>query len=458
MVRLRFTLHLTAVAAVALLSLAGCPRGATSIPEEIDASAESDAALQVLGETVTTADLSKAQFSPEVQSVDVAAETGDVTATPTTVADVPFESIELDPTAVFEDARVEVGELIRAHGGLAGRFVTDRPDGTSDEVGGEFNGRWFSANGEIRGRVHGEFRHQPAGELPPGLAGGGVFHGRYINADGQFAGFIRGRYGHLLEGRGFFFGYWFDRNDRLLGVLKGHWDDEDTGGGGVFLGRWAAFNICDEAASLPETSFELLTPDEVDAVEGLTLTQAALDVAAVVDVDEAEDVEVLQEPNVNYDAEGPCIDPDAPYGFLRGWHRALPPQDPNNPSDPNDPGDPNAPQTPHGVMHARWFSVNAAISGHLLGRWVALGVEPGEGAQVLGHFHARYVNRSGEIRGSIHGVYGVSEHHLGVFRGQYFDADGTPLGVLAGRWTKAPDRPGGPLFGMWAGVEFGDEE
>lgn len=458
MVRIRLTLTLAALAAAAAFNLAGCPGAASLTPADIP----SEDVLAVLGETLSADEIEDAQFSGESRSVIVGEATAAETSAVASIDDVAFEDIDVDPTDVFDDVLVDDGGLVRAHGGLAGRFINDRPDGTSDEVGGVFRGRWFSAEGEVRGIVRGEFRPLPPGKLPPGLAGGGVFNGRYIDSDGQFRGFLRGRYGHRAAGRGFFFGRWLDRYNRLVGIVEGHWDEEENAGGGVFRGRWASFNICDEAASMPDSEIELMSPVDVDAIDALALTDVAVAQARSLDLSQANDVEVADEPDVAFDEQGPpCIDPDAPYGFLRGWYRAVRPQipgDPNDPDDPNDPNDPNAPEPRHGLMHGHWLSMNAAIGGRLLGRWAAVDGDPGEGPRVLGHFHARYVSRSGEIRGSIHGAYGVSEHGLGVFRGRYFDVEGTPLGVLAGRWASAPNTPGGPFFGMWAGVDFGDEE
>lgn len=458
MVRSRLTYVAAVIVAAAMMNLAGCPQGDSLTPANVQPDTSAEDVFAVLGETLSAGEMNDAQFSSEVQSVEVTGaltpETGSSSMDATAEA-VPFDAIDLDPNDVIGDTLVR-GGLIRSHGGLAGRFVNDDPNANSDEVGGEFHGRWFSAEGEVRGVVRGEFRPATPDNLPPGLAGGGVFNGRYIDSDGHFRGFLRGRYGHREGARGFFFGRWLDRNHRLVGVVKGHWDEEPGAGGGMFRGRWAAFNICDEAASMPESDLENLSPDTVDAVAGLTLTDAALTQAEGVDIAPADDVEILDETDVGADVDGPCINPDAPYGFLRGWYRPVRPQD--DPNDPGDPNDPNAPGPRHGVMRGHWYSVSGRIGGRLLGRWVAIDEEPGDGPRVLGHFNAHYLSRSGEIRGSIHGAYGVSEHGLRIFRGRYFDADGEPLGAMAGRWGAAPNRPGGPFFGMWVGVDFGDGE
>ncbi len=57
-------------------------------------------------------------------------------------ADVPFEEIELDEQAVFSDVVTEESGWPIVHGGLAGRFLNDVPDGSSDNSPGIFRGRW----------------------------------------------------------------------------------------------------------------------------------------------------------------------------------------------------------------------------------------------------------------------------------------------------------------------------
>jgi len=365
--------------------------------------------------------------------------------------------------------------------------MNDHPDSTSDSSGGIFRGHWFAAVGPVQGVFRGQYRPLGPDELPDGIRGGGVFHGRYVDNEGKFRGFLRGRYGHGGDGRGLFIGRWLDRHERFVGVLKGHWRDEPEVNGGTLAGRWAAFNVCDEADSLPEVHFEdgdfggFDASDEPVDIDGMTATDLAVGVNGTflrvaddggdaiddaLEVDEPLDPDVVdigQEPDLRHGEDVFCLDPARPHGFLRGWHTPFPP-------DGERLGD--------GWFRGHWRTAEGDIVGVLFGRWEYRDapddqpegnleeemVADGDGhnappsAQPHGRrhgvFYGKYVSRSGVFRGFVRGVFGEGHHNLGVFRGRYFNAEEEAKGVLRGRWSNAPGQLGGPLFGAWSGVRL----
>lgn len=464
-------LRLAATAGLGAAALAGGCADASQLADEILTGATSAGAS-----TDLIAKLSESLAQPEIALFSDTADSQGSTAAPAfgedaaLYAGVPVEDIGEDPL----DDELVPGAIAR--GGLAGEFFNDDPAADSFSSPGEFRGRWFSSSGEPNGLLRGRYHPLPPEDVPPGLVGAGVFEGRFADPDGRVHGLLRGRYGRDREGRSLFFGRWLDRHDRLIGLLRGHWEDIPDTGGGEFRGHWAAFNLCREIeSSLPgedgggdaelEAALDALTADGVDP------DTAFEDQPAVGDPNEPP---IVEEPDVRLHGGPPCVDPTGPHGFLRGWHRPIPP-------------DPNQPDVRRGVLRARWHSFNGRISGRLLGHYAAhadAGLAPADhdaGAQdggqtaiddpqatgaaegepplarTLGVFRFRYENRNGEIRGYAHGEYGVSANGVGVFRGRYFSPDGEPRGVIRGRWDNAPDRPGGPLFGVWAGIDLGDD-
>jgi len=331
-----------------------------------------------------------------------------------------------------------------------------------------------------------------------------VFRGKYIDLEGHFRGFLRGHYGHAPDGRGQFYGRWFDRHHRLMGILMGHWNDDPATDGGTFAGRWAAFDICAEADSLPEVQF-----DEGD-FGGLDASDEVLEPGEPMDPSEPG---IQDEPDLRNNAVPPCIDPDLPYGFLRGRHMpypppedgialpddgTVPPDDGTVPPDgvrppprpgidgpgprPGQLGPPPRPNTedrppvirPGGRFRGRWRDHTGSVVGHLKGHYepVMQAMPDGEPideqasedvtppphrARVMGVFYGKYVDTTGRFRGFLRGRYGRGFHGLGVFRGHYYDADGQEMGVLRGRWANDPHKPGGPFFGFWNGQNLADD-
>lgn len=453
MARFSSTPLVLALVAVPALIFAGCsvvtPLLEDALPQ-VD-----DQAFDLLRQTVSPDELAEAQLGGQTPSAadesvgsaeeetSLAEEQTDAAEEETSLNEVPFEAIELDEDAIFPEVVVPGGGPPVAHGGLAGRFGNDLPGHSSDTSSGIFHGRWFTADGNVCGEVRGEYRPQPPEELPDGIAGGGIFHGRYTDLEGRFRGFLRGRYGHRAGERGFFFGHWLDHRERLIGVLKGHWEDDPEVDGGTFRGRWAAFDICDEADSLLESDSDDFESDLMSGPDDPLLTDADLGLADQIDLTAVQDLELTDEIDLLLAAGVSCIDPDRPHGFLRGWHLPLPPDDPDTPG------------PPRGVFSGRWFTADRDPTGRLLGSYVERARAPADRPSVRGRFHGRYLDRAGRIRGTIRGIYGVSTHGLGVFRGRHFDSDDEPLGILRGRWDDAPDRRGGPFFGFWVGVDFG---
>jgi|GEM_PF-4605746 len=431
MIRLLGSWTIVALALSAALMPAGCPVDNHETGEATPEANEN--VYAVLSETVAAQRLDAVALPDAGEDTPPASASGD---------EIPFESIPVEVEDIFTEAETLDGALPIVHGGVTGRFIYDQPDGSSDDAPGVFRGRWFGMDGEVRGRVHGRYSPLTPEELPDGIVGGGVFQGRYTDNQDRFMGFLRGRYGHRENAPGRFFGRWLDRELRLVGVLKGHWTDESNTGGGAFRGRWAGFNICAEADSMPASDHEspesasAAILDDLPLAPNLTQLERMIEPAAVAEQEIVEDAEMLAPDGI------PCIDPNRPFGFLHGHHHLTPSEDPNNPG-PRE-----------GVFIGHWLSGLGHAYGRLHGRYIEQPEGSPDGPHLLGHFHGRYLDRDSNVRGTLHGVYGISEHGLGVFRGRYFDLDENPLGILRGRWTNNPNRPGGPFAGIWIGLDF----
>ncbi|MBU0639665.1 MAG: hypothetical protein KKB50_12430 [Planctomycetes bacterium] len=362
-------------------------------------------------------------------------------------------AVELTEEEALAEAETEFGGRAADWGRLAGRYVHDIPNSTSDASGGLFRGQWFSHDDEPQGVLRGEFGPLPDG-WPVGLASGGRFRGKFIDDTGQFRGLLRGFYGHTYGGRTLFFGHWIDRHNRLVGILKGHWTDEPETEGGTFAGWWVAFNICDKADTLPEFEFE--TAD----FGGFAATAEVLDATETIDPDATE---LADEPDLQLQraADDFCIDPTTPHGFLRGWH--APGHSPNETEAASD---------GNGWLRGHWRTRNGNAVGVLLGRYEALADDDSAALAVgnrasasgetiagrrhahrLGVFYAKYVDEEGQFRGFIRGTYGWGTHGVAVFRGHYYNDAGEQLGILRGRWDNAPQQLGGPFLGVWAGID-----
>jgi hypothetical protein len=103
-------------------------------------------------------------------------------------------------------------------------------------VGGTFDGRWVTDNGETTGHLKGRYGVNSNGRK--------VFFGKVINSDGNFRGFLRGIWGPV-DGRpgGFFTGVYFNAMDIPVGRVFGHYrvnrsDSTTAGREGVFQGVW----------------------------------------------------------------------------------------------------------------------------------------------------------------------------------------------------------------------------
>ena len=453
MYRLHTQLKTTLGAVLVLLLLSGCTgldlSGNLAGLGGSEDQSKDETVYQVLGETVEV-DAANPAVLPNDEDTYFAE---DVTLYTESIPSI----IELSEESILSDATTPEGEPPAAYGPLAGRFWNDVPDLTSDESGGIFRGRWMANDGRPLGVLRGEYHPHRANEMPDGLAGGGVFHGKYIDNAGHFRGVLRGRYGHGPDGRGLFFGRWFDRHERLVGILKGHWRDEPDTQGGSFAGHWVAFNLCDEVATLPELEFE------DNDFGGYDTSDVAL---AGIAYDLIDETSLTSEPDVLNTDGPPCIDPNLPFGWLRGRYRPGPPEgeDPNLPP-PLEAKDPNL---PGGVFHGHWHGMNYAVTGKLFGHYEPRppdpnevvfipGEEPPPEGWIHGVFYGKYVGQDGTFRGFLRGVYGRSVHGLGVFHGHYFDGSGMEKGVLLGRWAHTPHRPGGPFFGVWFGEDLDEE-
>jgi len=434
MMRLRAGLGVVAVAVMGMLAAGGCPN-AVMLPGQVDTADKDETTFGVL-KAIVEADPPTADVSTDDEE-PYFGEDESLYAEP-----APDQAVALPAESALIEARARSGAGPLVHGRLAGRFWNDLPDSTSDESGGVFRGRWYSADGELQGVLRGRYEPAPPDELPDTLAGGGIFYGKYIDLEGHFRGILRGRYGHGPLGRGLFFGYWLDRNHRLVGVLKGHWQDEPAANGGTFAGRWVAFDICEEVASLPEHEFEEGDFGGFDASDEV-LDGIEPDEAAAESPEAEDDLARLIEP--------PCIDPDQPFGFLGGWHAPYPPEQAEDTSAP----------PPGGWFRGRWRDAAGVVVGVLKGRYEPIAPPPPEqdaappppGPHKLGVFYGKYVDTTGQFRGFVRGVYGRSVHGLGVFRGHYYNANGQEKGILFGRWDNHPFKPGGPFFGVWNGQD-----
>jgi len=72
-----------------------------------------------------------------------------------------------------------------------------------------------------------------------------VFFAKWITDDGNFHGLMKGRYGSdlVLGGapEGWFNGIWVSRELRIVGNVRGVWDEgNDPEQGGFFRGAWSA--------------------------------------------------------------------------------------------------------------------------------------------------------------------------------------------------------------------------
>jgi len=339
------------------------------------------------------------------------------------------EPEELD--AATTDIPADLSEIDGpvARGTLAGHFINDRPDSDSAHSSGVFRGQWLDSAGGVVGVVRGEYRPVRPENLPDGLVGGGRLHGRIIDPDGRFAGAVRGHYGLTAEGRSFFAGRWEGRLGRLIGRFWGLWLDDPNVNGGTFAGRWVAFNLCDEIATLPEYPFESGDFGGLEPAD--EAAPAALPVPA--EIATPDDTELPAELNL---IDGPqndwpdCIDPNAARGTLRGWHAPY--------RDPEQLG---------GTLFAHWRNANGRIVGALVGRYEP----PPDDQRLNGVFYGKYVDLTGRFRGFARGAYGRSNNGVGVFRGRYFNRAGEVKGVMLGHWADHPRRPGGPFVGFWAG-------
>lgn len=419
--------------------------------------------------------------------------------------------VAVSEDSVAGDVANEDGDRPVVQGTVAGEFLTDDASATSDQSGGVYRGQWLNADGALDGHVRGEFRPFDAARLPPFIVGGGRFHGKLVNAAGRFRGRMRGLYGHTADGRTLFVGRWFDRHERLVGVLKGHWDDE-AAGGGTFAGRWAAFDVCGESAALDDLPF---AADDFGGLSDADLdldAHAARPAAGGAAATEREDRDVSLDPDdtplereadLDLDKRGLCIDADEPHGFVRGWHR------PHG-------AEAAAEARGDGAFQADWHSRGGERTGYIVGVYElrraasddaaedgddddaddaidddgddhgddsgddeaddpaadgdssgrggaardgagrgsrgTAGASAGSPRRTHGAFYGRWFDRDGAFGGYVRGVFGAGPHGLGVFRGKYFDAAGRPRGVLRGRWDDARAAEGGPMFGVWVGA------
>ena len=99
-----------------------------------------------------------------------------------------------------------------------------------ERAGGEFVGKWVTANGEHRGYLKGHYGTNSNGEKR--------FFGKWISRNGRFEALIVGEWGHNATHGGWFSGRIVGRNRNVIGGLKGEWQRSDHCNGGVFRGRW----------------------------------------------------------------------------------------------------------------------------------------------------------------------------------------------------------------------------
>ncbi len=480
MKRARWAGGLVCLTAVGFLVCGGCPddNPLLSILEDPDVAAGLREA-QVFG---LLAELAEGDApDTDAEAIDAEPFFGEDNAA---YAVVSAAKVELSEAAILAEAETPDGGPPPRHGKLAGRFISDCPDLNSYECGGAFRGQWFDPNDNVLGVVRGEYYPLPTDQLPEGLTGCGVFRGKIIDNEGRFLGFMRGRYGRGPEGRGLFFGYWVGRYHHRIGVVKGHWDDDPENPGGVFKGRWAFLNICAEVASLPPYAFKS------DDFGGIEPTDEVIDVTRLAIAPEPpldSQPTVFEEPDVRHNLIPPCIDPNLPWGFVRGWHAPYIPVDASDAVTATAVGEElvssemesdvaSGEFMPHrpGWIRARWRNHQGTVVGILVGHYhplppstdaVSASVEestvsPVHAGKLYGVWYGKILSLDGTFRAYARGVYGRSHHGLGVFRAHYVGVDGDVLGRAFGRWIICPLRLGGPLFGFWngKGYEPPDEE
>lgn len=481
-------------AALPTLLLAGCPTtpqagvtDATQTPEAISKPDELNQqqvfdALSMLSTSAPSGASSASATFPDamIDAIEAPAQSA------SEFNAVGFDAIEISEEEIAADvATSRGGRRPFRHGGLAGRFLNDRPGGSSNNSAGQFRGEWFNAAGEVIAHLNGVYQPLRPDELPPGIVGGGLFEGRLMSVEGRPEGVLRGHYGHGRNSRGAFVGRWLDVEGHMIGALRGFWRDVPESGGGVFAGRWGAYRICDEADSLIDDPS--IDEQGLDALALNALLQPADAAGAITlevspQIDEQSDMRLLPEGST-----APCVEPGTPHGFLLGRHWPLRP-------------DPDQPRRPRGGFAGDWVGADRELSARVIGRWIAratdgddggvplmsdddaatagaglfapagagltpsddgidgLGASPADGPQrgrVLGHFQGVIVGGDEQVRGYVSGAFGVSAHGAQVFRGQFLNADERPLGHIRGRWAQNPNRPGGPIFGVWIADDAG---
>jgi hypothetical protein len=322
--------------------------------------------------------------------------------------------------------------LIAAVGRLAAILTAAGPTPDHPDQAGVFAGAWVQRDGAPLGTISGWYSQAAPSSPPPGFVEVGQFQGQYFDAAGVLRGVLTGRWGRTPQGRAFFRGLWRDDQNELVGVLKGRWNLPPGAADGTLAGRWAAFNLCDEADSLPAFDF---APGDTG---GQT---AGSESVADLNTYDTDATAIADELDVVLENGGLCLDRSRPYGFLRGAYR---------PFEPNAPVDPNVLANFDGVVRCLWRNSAGEVVGALLGRYAALAAPiESKGRAALGRFHGKYVDTQGQFIGFVRGVYGRSANGLGVFRAKYFDENENELGWLAGRWRVGAGQPGGPIFGLW---------
>lgn len=107
-----------------------------------------------------------------------------------------------------------------------------------------------------------------------------------------------------------------------------------------------------------------------------------------------------------------------------------------------------------GVFQGRWIGPDGEFAGFLRGHY-------GLNAQGVKVFFGKYIDLDGNFRGFVRGTWdelgvdvGVGNHgrmrHHGWFRGDWLDANETPVGQLQGRWRAARGNAGGFFQGSWS--------
>lgn len=487
-------------ATLPMFLIAGCPATPTDTSASSDQSdlltASNRLASAVAGLVDGAATTTTTSSSPVSSSADAANNAAEDSPLAAPDADallaepVGFDAIDVSEDEIAGDvAYSRDGDARFRHGGLAGRFLNERPHSNSDTSPGMFRGDWFNAVGEVTGHVEGHYHPIRPADLPPGIVGGGEFEGRLTWLDGRPGGMLRGHYGHERDARGRFIGRWFNGDGELIGALRGHWDDVPGTDGGVFAGRWGAYNVCDESDSLSSDpaiaevdSLDFAGLDAMAQAAADELLAAGTDDAGAIDTIDAQiDVALSRE-----DGMPPCGDPGRPHGFLYGRHWRERPN-------------PDMPRRPHGRFAGNWANADREIVAHIAGEWIAREPMGGDGeplvsddgadsaglsdaapldellipgqpadgdgtlesrppgrAHVLGLFRGAIIGRGDEVRGYLRGAFGRSAHGVMVFRGQFFGRDEQPLGEVRGRWDTNGERPGGPFFGMWIAGQMGD--